>query len=95
MRFRVDRRLIDMSQNRKNQRDQTQPRYNRVGPQLFHAPYSAKKNHLKDTISSSQTGMYRDALFANAISFPVEIIIVIHKIWTVILPSLHMLFTYL
>jgi len=27
MRFRVDCRLIDMSQDRKNQRDQTQPRY--------------------------------------------------------------------
>lgn len=40
MRFRVDRRLIDMNQDHKNQRDQTQPRYTRVGPQPFHAPYS-------------------------------------------------------
>lgn len=35
VRFRVDRRLIDMNQDRKNQRDQTQPRYTQVGPQLF------------------------------------------------------------
>lgn len=40
VRFRVDRRLIDMNQDRKNQRDQTQPRYTQVGPQLFHAPCS-------------------------------------------------------
>lgn len=40
VRFRVDRRLIDMNQDRKNQRDQTQPRYTQVGPQLFHTPRS-------------------------------------------------------
>jgi len=40
VRFRVDRRLIDMSQDRKNQRDQTQPPYTQVGPQLFHVPCS-------------------------------------------------------
>lgn len=50
MRFRVDRRLIDMNQDRKNQRDQTQPRYTQVGPQLFHAPLSLLGDHLKDIL---------------------------------------------
>lgn len=54
MRFRVDCRLIDMSQDRKNQRDQTQPRYTQELDRSYFMRLTL--NHLKDTILSSQIG---------------------------------------
>jgi len=67
VRFHVDRRLIDMNQDRKNQRDQTQPRYTQVGPQLFHTPYSSG---ITLKIYCQVKSGYCDALFVNAITRP-------------------------